>query len=137
MLERVATLHDLRVCEAVHGELNKEKTRERLDKCKGLNFPKNLEGLDTTSLQDRYPYLGPGEVNILALALIHKKNGDDYFCIFDEKRARKVAESLGLSFMGTIGLLRELEREGLLPREERIQLEAKLAKSPFYYKEPA
>ena len=55
--------------------------------------------------------LGPGETEVLMLAL----ELDDAVVVLDDAFARRVAESLGLRFKGTLGLLLDAKREGLIP----------------------
>lgn len=83
----------------------------------GINLP-DLTGLDWIEI--RRPLseravplvtnLGPGETEVLMLAL----ELDDAVVVLDDAFARSVAESLGLRFKGTLGLLLDAKREGLI-----------------------
>lgn len=55
--------------------------------------------------------LGPGETEVLMLAL----ELDDAVVVLDDAFARRVAESLGLRRKGTLGLLLDAKRKGLIP----------------------
>lgn len=55
--------------------------------------------------------LGPGETEVLMLAL----ELDNAVVILDDAFARRVAESLGLRFKGTLGLLLDAKHKGLIP----------------------
>ena len=55
--------------------------------------------------------LGPGESGVLALAL----ESADAAVILDDALARRVAASLRLPLTGTLGLLLDAKRRGLLP----------------------
>lgn len=55
--------------------------------------------------------LGPGEAQVLALVLETK----DAIAILDDALARQVAETLRLSMTGTLGLLLDAKRHGLIP----------------------
>ncbi len=55
--------------------------------------------------------LGPGESEVLMLGL----ELPDSLLILDDGLARRVAESLGLRFTGTLGLLLDAKRAGLIP----------------------
>jgi predicted nucleic acid-binding protein len=55
--------------------------------------------------------LGPGEAEVLMLAL----ELDDAVVVLDDAFARRMAESLGLRLKGTLGLLLDAKREGLIP----------------------
>ncbi|MCR4343074.1 MAG: DUF3368 domain-containing protein [Patescibacteria group bacterium] len=53
--------------------------------------------------------LGKGESEVLALA-----NGTNMKTILDDLKARKIAETLGINFTGTIGILLKAEKLGLI-----------------------
>lgn len=55
--------------------------------------------------------LGPGESEVLMLGL----ELPDSVLVLDDGLARRVAESLGLRFTGTLGLLLDAKRAGLIP----------------------
>ena len=55
--------------------------------------------------------LGPGESEVLALAL----ETTDSVVILDDALARQQAETLGLALTGTLGLLLDAKRTGLVP----------------------
>ncbi len=84
----------------------------------GVNLP-DLTGLDWIEI--RRPFseraaplvtkLGPGETEVLMLAL----ELDDAVVVLDDAFARRVAESLGLRFKGTLGLLLDAKRKGFIP----------------------
>ncbi|MCB9340632.1 MAG: DUF3368 domain-containing protein [Lewinellaceae bacterium] len=54
--------------------------------------------------------IDPGEASSIALAVEIK----DCFLIIDDLRARKVAQSVGLSFTGTLGFIGSLKQRGLI-----------------------
>lgn len=55
--------------------------------------------------------LGAGETEVLALAL----ESADAVVILDDKLARRVAQALGVRFTGTLGVLLDAKRAGLIP----------------------
>jgi uncharacterized protein len=55
--------------------------------------------------------LGAGETQVLMLALERQ----DIVAVIDDALARRVAGSLGLRFTGTLGLLLDAKRVGLIP----------------------
>lgn len=55
--------------------------------------------------------LGPGETQVLALAL----ESSEPLALFDDALARRVAASLGIAVEGTLGLLLDAKKAGLLP----------------------
>jgi len=54
--------------------------------------------------------LGPGETEVLMLAL----ESSDALVILDDGRARRVAKTLGIPFIGTLGLLIDAKSAGLI-----------------------
>lgn len=86
-------------------------------KASGVNLP-DVERLDW--LEIRQPDstlalplvtdLGPGETEVLMLALESR----ELVAVLDDALARRVAETLGLQFTGTLGLLLDAKRAGLV-----------------------
>jgi len=66
--------------------------------------------------------LGPGETETLMLAL----ESPGSIVLLDDALARRVAETLKISFMGTLGLLLDAKKAGLIPalRPQLDQLQA-------------
>ncbi len=66
--------------------------------------------------------LGPGETEVLMLAL----EAREAIVVLDDALARQVAETLGLCLTGTLGLLLDAKRAGLIPKVSPVldQLEA-------------
>jgi len=66
--------------------------------------------------------LGEGETEVLTLAL----ESPDAVVVLDDRLARNVADELGLWFTGTLGLLIDAKRKGLVsevkPLLDRLQL---------------
>ena len=54
--------------------------------------------------------LGPGETQVLALAL----ESPDAIVILDDGLARQVAETIGIKLTGTLGILLDAKRAGLI-----------------------
>jgi predicted nucleic acid-binding protein len=55
--------------------------------------------------------LGPGEIEVLTLALELRQA----IAVLDDALARRVAETLGLPFTGTLGILLDAKKAGLVP----------------------
>jgi uncharacterized protein len=55
--------------------------------------------------------LGPGETEVLMLAL----ESHDAIVILDDSHARFVAQTIGIKVTGTLGILRDAKRAGILP----------------------
>lgn len=73
-------------------------------------------------LSNRYFRLGSGEIAVLAVGEEFHENGDRYYCVLDDARARETCENLGLNLRGTIGLFSELISEGELTFEHADEL---------------
>jgi predicted nucleic acid-binding protein len=94
----------------------------------GVNLP-DLEALDwltirapkTLSALGLITDLGPGETEVLALAL----ESPDPVVILDDNLARRAAAVLEVRFTGTLGLLLDAKRAGLVstvePQLDRLQ----------------
>lgn len=80
-------------------------------------------------IKNRYFNLGKGEQSIMSLALKYHEQNKEYFCVLDDKDARKIARKLGLNIMGAIGLLLILKKKGLL--ENPIEVANKIRQSNF------
>lgn len=79
--------------------------------------------------KNRYFSLGKGEQSIMSLALKYKEQSVDYYCVLDDKDARKIAFKLGLNVKGSIGLLLLLKEKGLLQNPNEVV--EKIKKSQF------
>ncbi|MBN2577510.1 MAG: DUF3368 domain-containing protein [Pirellulales bacterium] len=55
--------------------------------------------------------LGPGETEVLLLAL----ESPGAVIILDDLHARRIAETIGIKLTGTLGILRDAKRSGLVP----------------------
>ena len=76
---------------------------------------------DINSLfKKRYFYLGKGEKSIMSLALEYKEQSKEYYCVLDDKDARRIAFKLGLNVKGSIGLLLLLKEKGLLQNHNEV-----------------
>lgn len=64
-------------------------------------------GANPRSVPQAIAGLGPGETAVLALALER-----DEVAVIDDLRGRRVAVSLGITVVGTLGVLREAKRKG-------------------------
>jgi predicted nucleic acid-binding protein len=72
--------------------------------------PAWLECRTVASVPSDLESLGPGERESIALALAEKAS----LVLLDERRARRVAENLGLAVSGMLGVLDRAHRRGLL-----------------------
>lgn len=123
------------VSSAVAEELRAGKTGRELSKCRRLEFNENRATLQIEGLGARFPYLGAGEISVLAWGLHDKGEKREYLCVLDDRRARQAAAKLDLSLKGTVGLLRELNDRGFVSVQEREALEKTLVDAGFWFKE--
>lgn len=89
-------------------------------------------------LRDRFPTLGDGELSVLTLVLDYKKmktGTDSSSAIFDDKVARNVAKKLGVTFFGTLRLLKVMCDRGIITNSEFITYLRKLRRTGFRFKE--
>ena len=89
-------------------------------------------------LRNRFPTLGDGELSVLVLVLDHKKmkiGTDSSLAILDDKVARGVAKKLGITFFGTLRLLKIMCDTGILTNSELVIYLKKLRKTGFRFKE--
>jgi len=114
-------------------ELKSEETVKVLDKMKDVRFLGRAEISITVTLENRYPALGGGEIEVLARAAQLESESAPYRCVLDDARARKVACRLGRPVTGTVGLLNELVEAGILNRSERESLLRELRRKGFRY----
>jgi len=62
-----------------------------------------------------------GESMVLALALHLQAGGDEVEVVLDERRGRRAATALGLSLVGTAGLVLRAKAAGLLAGSELVR----------------
>jgi len=87
---------------------------------------------DFVVLQSKYPYLGSGELGVIAIGLDASRGGEEYMCILDDERAYKAANSKeGLRVTRTLGLLDILLNLSQISKEEQSKLFDILRKSTF------
>jgi predicted nucleic acid-binding protein len=87
-------------------------------RARGIDLP-DLEALDwisvrspiSTAAMPVVSNLGPGETEVLALAL----ESDDAVAILDDGLARQIAQALGIRIIGTLGVLLDGKKAGLIP----------------------
>lgn len=89
----------------------------------GSSFVSKLESIDT---EVRAWDLGRGESEVLTFA----RQSNDWTCVIDDRSARNCATALGLKKTGTLGILIQLKRNGLVPRERDVL--AEVLRSGYY-----
>lgn len=89
-----------------------------IGRAKGIDLP-DISGLAWISVRGAISAsaltlindLGPGETEVLLLAL----EREDAVVILDDRLARRIAEVRGIRLIGTLGILLDAKRAGLIP----------------------
>jgi len=110
--------NDLKISKNVHNEYYQETTlwidenilKKYIDNGKISIVKKDLTN-DIKKLNLRYPNLHEGELSIIALGIICKNLTKEYFCVIDDKNARKIAKNLELELTGSVGLIKLIKNE--------------------------
>jgi len=58
---------------------------------------------------------------------------DECCCVIDEEFGRSICELLGVTYTGSIGIMREMISEKIIPRSRIPQLKTKIRDSAFYH----
>ena len=83
-----------------------------------------------------YPSLGKGEKGVLALALKFKtESSKTVIALLDDKRARNACKELGLNFHGTLWILVQLKKHGIIGKDLAVNSISKLPTHGFYISE--
>ena len=86
---------------------------------------------DIDAFRHGYRDMGIGESEVVLTWQRLKNMGIGAKCALDDRRARNVAKRLGVEFTGVLGLLEELELNGLLGRSEHVEVVSILKASDF------
>ncbi len=125
--------YKIKIPVSVYGEITGETSR----KLKGDIDQGKLELIDRVNLEEfmkiknRYPNLKNGEIEVIVWGLNCKSKKTEYYCILDDKLAKKVAQKYEISCMGTKGLIDFLTRKKEITIEEKDDLIKSLEKSTF------
>ncbi len=115
-------------------EIVKEPSRHVLDRLVeqgALQVLNSIPQREVEAFQVRYPSMGRGESEAILWAKHLQDQVFESCCVLDEPAARKVAARLGVSVVGTIGLIRKLEDAALITTAEARRLFARLGASSF------
>lgn len=118
---------------AVYGEL-KGKTFEKAQphfKKNELVVIKEKLPQDFVRFKERYPYLGNGDIEVILWGLEFQRKGLKYYCVTDDKIARKIGEKWGVRVTGTIGIIKYLVTESVLDKTKARELISTLDQSRF------
>ena len=84
-------------------------------------------------LRFRFPSLHDGELEVIWWGLKFHSEGENYFCVLDDKTARKGASRFGLRIKGTIGILNLLNELEVITKEQKRELCLRLVGSGFWF----
>lgn len=118
-LDLLSLLRDLYTEVWIPREVEKEFLRiEKESRQEALNDASWIKVIDLTDSESMSVYnrLDPGEAAAFALAKEH----DARFVIVDEKKARQEASKIGLPYKGTVGVLVEAQKKGLIDKIKPI-----------------
>jgi len=125
LLRQLTSLgHELLVCPSVDAELRRPATRAKARAVKELVSCAAADPDALGRLKARYPGLGSGEVEVIALGIRYKASQIEYLCVLDDKSAREAAQELELMLIGAVGLIEILLKAGRIdaPTAERLVL---------------
>ncbi len=88
---------------------------------------------ELTQLRFRFLSLHDGELEVIWWGRKFQSNGESYFCVLDDKTARKSASKFNLVIKGTIGILNLLNELGVITNEQKKELCISLVKSGFRF----
>ena len=95
-------------------------------------FEKIFEIVDVLVDSELLPYFGfdadCGEINVISYALHNEKS----CCVIDEGFGRRICALFGLPLIGSVGIINELRRLGLISRGETSSIRRRLRRSSFY-----
>ncbi len=118
----------------VKSELLDKSTREiicKFIKQKKIHVLKKNSFNEIQEFQKKFLGLGLGECDCI---LSYKKlngNGEKYYCILDDKKARGKASELDIKYTGLIGLLKLIKNRNIMSSDEINHVIILLKKSNF------
>jgi len=112
-----------RVEEEVSGE--SELYQDILSSCEVVQCDEEVY----QKLNSRYVRLGSGELAVLTIGKGLEKQGEGYFCLLDDRRARDICRKIDLELKGTIGTLGLLVREGQIKLSEADSILSQMKES--------
>lgn len=124
--------HDIYVTAEVYDELKAStETFAKFEKYGKIGIlPKDDNGC-VEKIRRRHIQLHDGEASVICISERLKANNIPNWCIIDETKARKVAESKHLSLTGTIGLLLWEYEKDKLNCDDLQRIKEELRQAPF------
>ncbi len=97
-------------------------------------FVAKITEQEILNLEAQFPFIGKGELSIIAVCQKHKAKGYDSICILDDKKATNVAKSVSVKFEGTCKLIKHLVDKDIINKLEANKLIDKLIQNGFFLK---
>jgi len=105
------------------------------DRIEQLGIEKTMDGTKLDVLKDRFFSLGKGELEAIHLALEYQESQTDYIIILDDEAARSKAVQSKLNLHGTIWLICQAVKAGIIDRISLKPYLQGLKKINFRYEE--
>ena len=114
----------------VYREINDLKEISELLRNGKIDLLPKIAEEEINKIQGRYPQFHSGEISVLIHGTILKSKNKQYFCVIDEKDAKKYAKRNDLKVTGIIGLLLWLKSIKKINKEECIGIYKSLKENP-------
>jgi len=128
--------YELIIPRAVYEELKFDRNFRQIDgdaEEGAISILGEVPESELMSLKFRFPSLHDGELETIWWCREFHLEGEEYFCVLDDKTARKSASRFGLRIKGTIGILNLLNELEIITREQKRGLCLSLVKAGFRF----
>lgn len=128
--------YELIIPRAVYDELKLDRNFKQIE-CDvengAISVLEKVPESELMLLKFRFPSLHDGELEVIWWGRKFHSGGKNYFCILDDKTARKSANKSGLRIKGTIGILDLLNDLEIITKEQKKELCLTLADLGFRF----
>ena len=128
--------YELTIPRAVYEELKPDMNFKKIDcDVKGgvISILDEVPESELMRLRFRFPSLHDGELEVIWWGRKFHSEGENYFCVLDDKTARKSASRFELRIKGTIGILNLLNELEVITKEQKRELCLSLVKAGFRF----
>jgi predicted nucleic acid-binding protein len=91
---------------------------------------RELNQIDNEKIKETVQLLNDGEKSSILLSYTLIEDRNEVLLIIDEKSGRKAAEKLGISVVGTVWLLKTLEKRGWI--DDAVKISKEMRKKGYY-----
>ena len=115
--------------------LNKSmlKVIEKFVKQEKIQILKKNSIEEIRKFQKKHQVLGLGECDVMLSYQKLNCDGNNVYCILDDRKARTKASNLNIKFIGLIGLLRLMEDRNIMTSDEIQDITTRLKNSSFRF----